>query len=96
MPATQPLLPEPLALDRVCRAQLTADGALPMFGEPSVAITACLTPAGEELVSSTIAAAPTRAQITQTEHRERLFYLIACLVMIAGVAIGFRMFTCTA
>jgi hypothetical protein len=43
-------------------------------------------------VSSTIAAAPTRAQMTQTEHRERLFYLIACLVMIAGVAIGFRMF----
>ncbi len=43
-------------------------------------------------MSSTIAAAPTRAQMTQTEHRERLFYLIACLVMIAGVATGFRMF----
>lgn len=43
-------------------------------------------------MSSITAAAPTRAQMTQTEHRERLFYLIACLAMIAGVAIGFRMF----
>jgi hypothetical protein len=48
--------------------------------------------AGEEFVSSTIAAAPTRAQMTQREHRERLFYLIASLLMIAGVAVGFRMF----
>src|ERR1022692_1352594 len=46
----------------------------------------------EELVSLTIAAAPVRAQTTQTELRERLFYLIACLVMIAGVATGFHMF----
>src|SRR5262249_36307526 len=30
--------------------------------------------------------------MAQTEHRERLFYLIAGLVVIAGVAIGFRMF----
>jgi hypothetical protein len=43
-------------------------------------------------VSSTVAAAPTRAQMTQTEHRERLFYLIVGLVMIAGVGIGFRKF----
>jgi hypothetical protein len=46
----------------------------------------------EELVSLTIAAAPVRAETTQTELRERLFYLIACLVMIAAVAIGFHMF----
>ena len=43
-------------------------------------------------MSSTIAAAPTRAPIAQTEHRERLFYLIAGLLMIASVAVGFRMF----
>jgi hypothetical protein len=43
-------------------------------------------------VSATIAFAPTRAEMTQTEQRERLFYLIACLVMIAAVATGFRMF----
>jgi hypothetical protein len=47
---------------------------------------------GEELVISAIAAASTRAQMTQSEDRERLFYLIACSVMIAGVASGFRMF----
>jgi hypothetical protein len=43
-------------------------------------------------MSSTIAAAATPAQTIQTERRERLFYLIAALVMIAGVAIGFHMF----
>jgi hypothetical protein len=46
----------------------------------------------EDLVSLAVAAAPLRAQTTQTELRERLFYLIACLVMIAGVATGFHMF----
>jgi hypothetical protein len=43
-------------------------------------------------VSLTVAAAPVGTLTSQTEPRERLFYLIACLVMIAGVAIGFRMF----
>lgn len=41
---------------------------------------------------STIAAAATQTQKIQIERRERLFYLIACLTMIAGVAIGFHMF----
>jgi len=41
-------------------------------------------------MSSTIAAAlPLKIQ---TDRRERLFYLISSCVMIAGVAIGFRMF----
>jgi len=43
-------------------------------------------------VSLTIAAAPVRVEATETELRERLFYLVACLAMIAGVAIGFHMF----
>ena len=43
-------------------------------------------------MSSTIAAAATRMQGIQTERRERQFYLIASLVMIVGVAIGFHMF----
>ena len=43
-------------------------------------------------MSSTAAAVLTRAQTIQTERRERFFYLIASLVMIAGVAIGFHMF----
>jgi hypothetical protein len=43
-------------------------------------------------VSSTIVTAPTPAQTIQTERRERLFYLIASLIMITGVAIGFHMF----
>lgn len=43
-------------------------------------------------MSSNIAVAATRTQTIQTERRERLFYLIAGLVIMAGVAIGFRMF----
>lgn len=50
------------------------------------------THAWEVFLSSTIAAAPNRAQMNQTDDRERLFYLIAGLLMIAGVAVGFRMF----
>ncbi len=40
--------------------------------------------------SAITAAAATRA--VPTERRERLFYLIACLAMISGVALGFHMF----
>ena len=43
-------------------------------------------------MSSTIAAAATRRHTTETERRERLFYLIACVVMLVGVASGFHMF----
>lgn len=43
-------------------------------------------------MSSTTAAAAARIQTVQTERNERLFYLMAALVMIAGVAIGFHMF----
>jgi hypothetical protein len=43
-------------------------------------------------VNSTIATAHKRAHVTPADHRERLFYLIACVLMIASVAIGFRMF----
>ena len=43
-------------------------------------------------MSSTIAGVASRMQGIQTERRERQFYLIASLVMIAGVAIGFHMF----
>jgi hypothetical protein len=43
-------------------------------------------------MSSTLAAVTAGAQTFQTERRERLFYLIACLVMMVGVAIGFHMF----
>jgi hypothetical protein len=43
-------------------------------------------------VSSTIAVAGTRTRTIQTERSDRLFYLIAGLVMIAGVAVGFHMF----
>jgi hypothetical protein len=43
-------------------------------------------------VSLAIAAAPAHAQTIQAERRERLFYLIASLVMIAGVTVGFHMF----
>ena len=43
-------------------------------------------------MSSTIATAPIPANTIQAEHKERLFYVIACLVMITGVAIGFHMF----
>jgi hypothetical protein len=43
-------------------------------------------------MNSTVAAAATRTPAIQTERRERLFYLIASLVMIACVAIGFHMF----
>lgn len=39
-----------------------------------------------------IAAATARGLTFQREQRERLFYLVACLVMIAGVAVGFHMF----
>src|SRR5262245_17361180 len=71
------------SIEGVCRI----DG-LPIYSKsPRVSMLA-----QEELVSSTIAAAPATAPMAQTEHRERLFYLIAGLVVIAGVAIGFRMF----
>ena len=43
-------------------------------------------------MSSTVAVAASRGLTFQRERRERLFYLIASLVMIAGVAIGFHMF----
>jgi hypothetical protein len=43
-------------------------------------------------VSSTISTGSALAEIIQTERRERLFYMIACLVMITGVAVGFHMF----
>lgn len=43
-------------------------------------------------MSSTIAAGVPPIRKIQTELRERLFYLIACLVMIVGVAVGFHMF----
>ena len=43
-------------------------------------------------MNSTIAASAPQANSIQTERRERLFYFVASLVMIAGVAIGFHMF----
>lgn len=41
---------------------------------------------------SSAATAATNIRVMQTERRERLFYLVAGLVMVSGVAIGFRMF----
>ncbi len=46
----------------------------------------------KEPVSSTTTVTPVREPALSTEPRERLFYLIAALTMIAGVAIGFHMF----
>lgn len=43
-------------------------------------------------MGSTVAVAAARGLAFQREQRERLFYLIACVVMMAGVAIGFHMF----
>jgi len=43
-------------------------------------------------MSSTVAAATVRNIPFQRVRRERLFYVIACLVMIVGVAVGFHMF----
>jgi hypothetical protein len=43
-------------------------------------------------MSSTVAAATVHARTFQTERRERLFYVIACVVMLVGVAVGFHMF----
>jgi hypothetical protein len=43
-------------------------------------------------MSTTVAAGSARGLTLQSEQRERLFYLIAGLVMIAGVAVGFHMF----
>src|SRR6201984_1225356 len=43
-------------------------------------------------MSSTVAAATPHARTFQTERRERLFYVIACVVMLVGVAVGFHMF----
>src|SRR5258708_20525223 len=38
------------------------------------------------------AAAQEHARTLQRERRERLFYVIACVVMLVGVAVGFHMF----
>jgi hypothetical protein len=43
-------------------------------------------------MSSPVAAATPRARTFQRERRERLFYVIACVVMLVGVAVGFHMF----
>lgn len=43
-------------------------------------------------MSPTVAAATAHARTFQREQRERLFYLIACVVMLVGVAVGFHMF----
>ncbi len=43
-------------------------------------------------MSSTVAAATAHARTLQRERRERLFYVIACVVMLVGVAVGFHMF----
>ncbi|HXE08241.1 MAG TPA: hypothetical protein VN612_10115 [Acidobacteriaceae bacterium] len=43
-------------------------------------------------MSSTTTVTPVRAPGLSTERRERVFYLVAALTMIAGVAIGFHMF----
>ena len=43
-------------------------------------------------MSSTVAAATPHARTFQRERRERLFYVIACIVMLVGVAVGFHMF----
>src|ERR1017187_10546322 len=43
-------------------------------------------------MSSTVAAATAHARTFQRERRERLFYVIACVVMLVGVAVGFHMF----
>jgi hypothetical protein len=43
-------------------------------------------------MSSTVAPAAAHGLTFQRERRERLFYVIACLVMIVGVAVGFHMF----
>ena len=43
-------------------------------------------------MSSTVAAATPHARTFQKERRERLFYVIACVVMLVGVAVGFHMF----
>ena len=46
----------------------------------------------KEPVSSTTTVTRVRPPALSTERRERLFYLIAALTMIAGVGIGFHMF----
>ena len=43
-------------------------------------------------VSSATTVTPVRAPALSTERRERLFYLVAALTMIAGVTLGFHMF----
>ena len=43
-------------------------------------------------MSSTVSPAAKQTQTIQTERRERRFYLVACLIMVVGVAIGFHMF----
>jgi len=43
-------------------------------------------------MSSTIALPIAYGLTLQRERRERLFYLIACLVMLVGVAVGFHLF----
>src|SRR5882757_9172248 len=43
-------------------------------------------------MSSAVAAATAHARTLQRERRERLFYVIACVVMLVGVAVGFHMF----
>jgi hypothetical protein len=47
---------------------------------------------GKKPANSTGVAASTHAETFQTERTERLFYLIACLLMIVGVPVGFHMF----
>jgi len=42
-------------------------------------------------MSSTVAAATAHARTLQRERRERLFYVIACVVMLVGVAVGFEL-----
>src|SRR5947209_4032830 len=43
-------------------------------------------------MSSTIVAGTADAPTFQRERRERLFYVVACVVMLTGVAVGFHMF----
>ena len=43
-------------------------------------------------MSFPVAAATPHARTFQRERRERLFYVIVCVVLLVGVAVGFHMF----